>query len=62
MFRNVRGSIIEHVLTYAGGKMPSGFADIAGITTRTQNPVYHTRTEPTRDRNFHTKHVTDFKG
>ena len=41
--------------------MPGGFADIAGITARTYKLIYHTRTEPTRDRIFHTKHVADFK-
>jgi len=36
VFENVRGPITEHVLTYAHGKIPDGFADIAGITARTQ--------------------------
>ena len=27
--KNVRGPITEHVLTYARGKMPGGFTDIA---------------------------------
>ena len=62
MSQNVRGPITGHVLTYARGKMPGGFADIAGITASTQKLVYHTCTEPTRDRIFHTKHVIDFKG
>ena len=62
MLENVRGPITEHVLTYACGKMPGGFADIAGITARTYKLFYHTRTETTRDRIFHTKHVADFKG
>ena len=60
MFKNVRGPITENVLTYARGKMPGGFADIAGTTARTQKLIYHTRAEPTRDRIFHTKQVTDF--
>ena len=59
---NVGGLITEHVLTYARGKLPGSFADIAGTTSRTQKLVYHNRTEPSRDRIFHTKHVTDFKG
>ena len=50
MFKNVRGPTTEHVLTYACGKMPGGFADIAGITARTQKLVYHIRTKLTRDR------------
>ena len=61
VLKNVRGLITEHVLTYAHGKMPGGFADIAGITARTQKFEYHTRKRPTRDRIFHIKHVTDFK-
>ena len=61
MFKNVRGPITENVLTYARGKMPSGFADIAGTTARTQKLIYRTRTEPTRDRILNTKQVTDFK-
>ena len=61
MFKNVRGPITENVLTYAHGKMPGGFADIAGTTARTQKLICHTRTEPTRDRIFYTKQVTDFK-
>ena len=32
MFKNVRGPITEHVLTYARGKMPGDFADIQGVT------------------------------
>ena len=39
MFKNVRGPITENVLTYARGKMPGGFADIAGTTARTQNDL-----------------------
>ena len=62
MFENVRGLITEHVLTYARGKMTGGFDDISGITARTKNLVYHIFTESTRDRIFHTKHVTDLKG
>ena len=50
----MRGPITEHVLMYARGKMPGGFADIAGITARTRKLVYHTRMELTRDRVFHT--------
>ena len=61
MFKNVRGPITENVLTYARGKMPGGFADIAGTTARTQKLIYHTRTEPTMDRILHTKQVIDFK-
>ena len=61
MLKNVRGPITEHVLTYARGKMPGGFADIAGTTARTQKLIYHTRTESTRDRILNTKQVTDFK-
>ena len=61
MFKNVRGPITESVLTYARGKMPGSFADIAGTTVRTQKLVYHTHTEPTRDRILHTEHVADFK-
>ena len=45
MLKNVRGPITENVLTYARGKMPGGFADIAGTTARTQKLIYHTRTE-----------------
>ena len=61
MFKNVRGPITENVLTYARGKMPGCFADIAGTTARTQKPICDTRTKPTRDRILHTKQVTDFK-
>ena len=32
---NVRGPITEHVITYARGKMPGDFADIASITSLT---------------------------
>ena len=59
MFEDVRGPITESVLTYARGKMLRSFADIAGTTARTQKLVYHTRTEPTRDRILHTEHVAD---
>ena len=61
MFKNVQGPITENVLTYARGKMPGGFADMAGTTACKQKLMYHTHTEPTRDRIFHTKQVTDFK-
>ena len=58
MFKNVRDYITENVLTYARGKMSGSFADIlASTTARTQELVYHTRTEPTRDRILHTEHV-----
>ena len=36
VLENVRDPITEHELTYASGKMPGGFADIAGITAGTQ--------------------------
>jgi len=61
MFKDERGPITENVLTYARGNMPGSFADIAGTTARTQKLIYHTRTEPTRDRIFDTKQATDFK-
>ena len=51
MLKNERGPI-----TYARGKMPGGFSDIAGTTARTKKLICHTRT---RDRIFHTKQVTD---
>ena len=54
-------SLNDNVLTYARGKMPGNFADIEGTTARTQKLVYHTHTEPTRDRILHTKLVADFK-
>ena len=50
----MQGPITEHVLMYARGKMPSGFANIAGTTAHTQKLIYHTRKKPTRDRIFHT--------
>ena len=40
-----------HVLMYTRGKIPGGFADIAGITVRTQKLVYHTTST------FYSKHV-----
>ena len=40
MFKHVRGPITEHVFKYARGKMPDGFADIAGITARTKKNLY----------------------
>ena len=58
----MRGPVTENVLTYARGKMPGGFADIAGITAHTRKLIKHTCTEPTRDRILHTEQVTDFKG
>ena len=61
MFKNVWGPITENVLTYVRGKIPGGFANIAGTTACKQKLIYHTHTEPTRDRIFHTKQVTDFK-
>ena len=57
MLENVRGPITEHVFMYACGKMLGGFADIAGITAGTYKLIYHTRTEPTRDRIFHTFNI-----
>ena len=54
-------SLNDNVLTYARGKMPGNFADIEGTTAHTQKLVYHTHTEPTRDRILHTKLVADFK-
>ena len=46
MFKNVSVPITEYVVMYSrAGKMPGGFADIAGITARTQKLVDHTRTE-----------------
>ena len=35
----MRGSITKYFLTYTLGKMPGGFADIAGIKARTQKHV-----------------------
>ena len=40
MLKNVRGPITENVLTCACGKMPGGFADIAGTTARTQKLIF----------------------
>ena len=54
MCKNERSPITENVLTYARGKIPVGFADIASTKACTQKPIYHTRTEPRRDRIFHT--------
>ena len=57
MCKNERSPITENVLTYARGKIPVGFADIASTKACTQKLIYHTRTEPRRDRIFHTKQV-----
>ena len=62
MLKNLRDPITGNVLTYARGKMPGSFADIAGTAAHTQKLVDHTLAEPTRDRTLHTKHVADFKG
>ena len=59
MSKDARGPITDQVLTHAcGGKMPKDFADIAGITARTQKLVNHTRTESMRNRVFHTTHIS----
>ena len=44
---------------YACGKMSGGFADVTGITARTQTFVNNT--EPAGDRVFHAKHVADLE-
>lgn len=41
MFENVRVPFTEHVITYACGKMLSGFADIARIKARTLKNIRH---------------------
>ena len=43
-------------------KIPAGFTDVTGITASTYKLINHTWTEPVRDRVFHTKQITDFKG
>ena len=49
------------MLTYACGKMSGGFADVTGITARTQTFVNNTQTKPAGDRVFHAKHVADLE-
>ena len=61
MFKNVQGPITVKVLTYVRGKMSGSFTNIAGTTARTQKLIYHTRTQPTRDRILHTEDAADFK-
>ena len=61
MSEYLRGSITNEVLTQTCRKMPSGFTNLAGITARTQNIIYHIRTEPTRDRIFHAQQLPILK-
>ena len=56
MSENVRGPIIDQMLTNT-----RGYCREVLPTQQAVQPVNYTRTEPKRDRVFHTKHITYFQ-